>query len=455
MNISTQNIDAVNAVVTVEILKADYEGKVADVLKQYRKTAAMPGFRQGKVPAGVIKKMYGKSVMLEEVNKLMSSEMTKFLQESEFDILGEPLPSEDHEAQDFETQEDFVFKFDVAISPVLDIKLSKREKLKYYDIAVDEDMTNRQKEAVCSRFGNYSNPEKAEDKDLLKGKLVELDADGNIKEGGIFVEEVVISSDIMKDADEAAKLLGAEKESTIVFNPKKAYAGNASELSAMLKVEKADAENIESDFQFTVAEITRYNKAEVNQELFDKVYGENEVKSEEEFNEKIKAEIKDNLSANSEYKFLIDAKDKLLKKIEDVVLPEAFLKRWLLISNENNAEVTPEKIEEDFDKILDDLRWQLIKTAIVKDNDIKVEKEDAVVYAKKVAKAQFAQYGMTNVPEEHLENYAQEMLKDQQQGQNIVERAIEDKLIAFIKEAVKIEDVEISLDEFNKLVSEN
>ena len=455
MNISTQNIDAVNAVVTVEILKADYEGKVADVLKQHRKNAALPGFRKGKVPAGVIKKMYGKSVMLEEVNKLMSSEMTKFLQEAEFDILGEPLPSETEKAIDFETQEDFEFKFDVAISPAVDVKLSKREKLKYFDITVDQEMMDRQKEAVCSRFGEYTNPEKAEDKDLLKGTLVELDAEGKAKEEGIVVEEVVISSDIMKDADEAAKLLGAEKENVIVFNPKKAYAGNTSELSAMLKIEKEAAETMESDFQFTVAEITRYNKAEINQELFDKVYGENEVKSEDEFNEKIKAEIKENLSANSEYKFLIDAKDKLLKKISDVALPETFLKRWLLISNESNDQITPEKIEEDFDKILDDLRWQLVKTTIVKENELKVNNDDALAYGKKIAKAQFAQYGMTNVPEEHLDNYAQEMLKDKQQGQNIIERAIEDKIVAFIKEAVKIEEVEISLDEFNKLVSEN
>ncbi|GAF02911.1 trigger factor [Saccharicrinis fermentans] len=453
MNISKENIDDLNAVLKLTVEKDDYESRVDEVLKDYRKKANMPGFRPGKVPFGMIKKMYGKHVLAEQVNKIVSDEISKYLFESKLNILGEPLPSETQETIDFETQENFQFNFDVAIAPAFEIKLSKREKLPYYTIEVTDEMLDQQVKQATSRFGTSESAEEATEESMIKGDLVQLDQEAKVLEGGITAEDTVISAVSIKDEETKAKLIGAKAGEVIIISPKKAFE-DASQISYMLKVSAEEAEQIDGDFQFTVKEITNYVEAELNQELFDQVLGKDVATNEEEFVAKIKEDLEKTLAFESEYKFSVDAKEKLMKKVK-IDLPEAFLKRWILTINHDKEEITPESLEKDMPKYLDDLRWQLIKNEILKVNEIKIEEADVLEVAKKSAKMQFMQYGLSNIPEEHLENYAKDIMNQEEQRRNMSETAAQDKVLAFIKESVKIEEKTVNREEFNKLFENN
>lgn len=451
MTISEKRIDDVNGVITVNIEKADYAEQVKTQLKEHAKKVQMPGFRPGKVPFSLVNKMYGKSVMLEEVNKLMSDKLTKHLEEADYQVLGDPLPSESQKTLDFDTQEDFEFTFDVAISPVINLSLSKRDKIKYYNIKVDDTMVENQVQAHASRLGEHQQVDVAVPSDMLKGNMVQLDADGNVLEGGIEVEDVVLTPEYMKVDEIKALFADAKVGDIISFNPKVAF-NNDVEVSSLLKVSKEVVEELDASFSLSIKEITRFVNSEVNQDLFDKVYGEGAVATEEEFRARVADEVSQSFVSNSDYKFLLDAKTKLLKKVEGVVMPEVFLKRWLLATNKDNEKLTEEQIENEFPKFIEDLKWNMVKGHISKTNEITVEEADALAFAKEIAKSQFAQYGMANVPEEHLENYAKELLQSEEQGRQIVERALENKVMAVIKEQVKVDESEMSLEDFNEMV---
>ncbi len=452
MNISKENIDDLNAVIKLTVEKDDYETRVDAVLKDYRKKANMPGFRPGKVPFGMIKKMYGKHVLADEVNKIVSEEISKYLAESKLNILGEPLPSEDQETIDFETMDSFSFNFDVAIAPEFEVKLSKREKLPYYTIEISDDMLEQQVKQATGRFGTTEATDVAEEESMIKGDFAQLDQDGNVLEGGIAAEGVVISPKNVQE-DAKASLIGVTADAVVTLNPKNTFT-DATQTSYMLKVTPEEAEQLNSDFQFTVKEITNYVAAELNQELFDQVLGEGKATNEEEFTAQIKEDLEKTLTFESEYKFSIDAKDKLMNKI-NIDLPEAFLKRWILTTNQDNEKITPESLETEMPNYIEDLKWQLIKNEILKVNEIKIEEADVLEVAKKSAKMQFMQYGLTNIPEEHLENYAKDMMNQQDQRRNMAETAAQDKALAFIKEAVKIEEKSINREDFNKLFEKN
>ncbi|WP_289053266.1 trigger factor [Carboxylicivirga marina] len=448
MNISKENIDALNAVIKLTVEKEDYAGRVDNVLKDYRKRVNMPGFRAGKVPMGVVKKMYGKAVIADEVNKLVSEKIHSYIVDEKLDLLGEPLPSETQELIDFDNSDKFDFVFDVAIAPEMELSLSKRIKLPYYKVEVSEEMFKQQKDSVTGRFGKSEPVEAATEKALVKGNFAQLEG-GDVKEGGIAPEDVVLSMAIIKDEDEKAKLMGAKANDVIVFDPKKAFP-NDTEISHMLKITKEEAEALTGDFQFTVTEVTEFVEAELNQDLFNQAFGEGVVNSEEEFNARINEDIAKNLEMETEYRFSIDAKEKLMGKVK-VDFPEAFLKRWLLATNRDNEKLDADTIDTEMPRFLEDLKWQLIRNNIIKNNDVKVEEADVIEFAKKSAKMQFMQYGLASVPDEHLENYAQEMLKQDEQRRQMAEGAMQEKVIAFIKEAVKVEEKEITRDDFNKL----
>lgn len=448
MNVSLKNIDAVSGIVKLEIVKADYAEQVEKNLRNFRQKANVPGFRKGMVPMGMVKKMYGKHVLVEEVNKLVSDKLFSYIRENKLNILGEPMPNESEQKPiNFDTQEDFEFCFDVAFAPEINIELSKNDKLPFYQVAIDEEMMDQQIEAYTSNFGAYDNVEEVEEKDMVKGTVAELE-NGSPKEGGIVVEDAVLMPAYMKDEAEKAKFVGAKPNSVIVFNPNKAYEGAEAEISSFLKVDKEAVAGITGDFSFEITEITRHKKAELNQELFDKVFGEGVVNSEEEFKNKIKDALTEQFTPQSDYKFLLDARDVLVEKAGDLKFADDMLKRWLAAANENT---TAEKVEEDFPKIIEDLKYQLIKENLVKTNDLKVEDADIENFAKRVAQAQFAQYGMLSVPEDVLANYAKDMLKNKQTLQNIIDRAVEEKLAAWLKEQVELDVKEVSVDEFNKL----
>lgn len=453
MNISKENIEGLNSVIKVTVGKDDYESKVSDVLKDYRKKANMPGFRPGKVPMGLVKKMYGKAVLVDEVNKLVSESISKFIADEKLELLGEPLPSDDQEVIDFDNQDEFVFSFDIAEAPEFKVNLSKKDKIVYNKIAVTDEMLEQQVKSITSRFGKQENVEQPTENSLVKGDFVQLDQDGNELEDGIKAEDSVLSMSVVKDEDIKKTLLEAKVGDTVVFNPRKAFPDDT-ELSYLLKIEKEDASNVDGDFKFTIKEATEFVDPELTQEVFDQIYGKDVVKSEEEFKAKVKEELENQLAMDSDYLFFLDAKKKLVKKFKEE-LPEEFLKRWILATNRDNDKLTPEQIEKEMPLFIEDLKWQLIKNKLIKDHEIKLEDNDVLEYAKKSARMQFAQYGLNNVPDEHIENYAHDMLKNEEQQRQIIDGAMHDKLIEFIKGAVNLEDKEVTRDEFNKLIEKN
>ena len=447
MNISKKDIDQNNAVITISVTKQDYAEKVEKSLRDYRKKANMPGFRPGNVPIGLIKKMYGKAVIAEEINNLVSQGLADFIEENNLPILGQPLPNEEDPAEfDFETQESFDFHFDVGLAPEFEVEFSRFSSVPFYDITVSEEMIENQIKSYTSRFGKYEQVDMVEAKDMVKGKLTELE-NGDVKEGGISVDDAVLTPDYMKDEEQKSLFVGKNKGETVVFNPLKAFE-NETEISSLLKIKKEEVKDVTSDFQLEISGITRYEEGEVNQELFDKVYGEGTVSSLNKFKEKITANIKESLTADSLYKFNIDARQAVVSEFKDLQFPEAFLKRWLL---ENNKELTPEKIEEDYPKMIEDLVWQLAKDKIAKANEIKVEMSDVEEYGRKVAKAQFAQYGMVGLGDEILDNYVKDMMKKEETVRNFIDRAAEEKVLAVIHQNVKLDEKQISIEDFNKL----
>lgn len=397
---------------------------------------------------GMVKKMYGKSVLAEEVNKLVSEGLFGFIREKELNVLGEPLPNETEQKEiNFDLQEDFEFCFDVALAPEINVELSKEDTLPYYQIAVTSEMVEKQIESYRANFGNYDKVEEVEEKDMVKGLVVELE-NGEPKANGLVVENAVIMPLYIKDAEEKAKFMGAKNNSVVVFNPSKAYDGTEAEIAAFLKVEKDQVASYTGDFSFEIVEITRHKEAELNEELFTRVFGEGVVSTAEEFTNKIKESLAEQFAPESDFKFLSDAKDLLVAKAGELAFPEAILKRFMLAQDERK---TAESIDEDFPKVIEDLKFHLIKEKLVKENDLKVEEADITAFGKRVAKAQFAQYGMISVPEDVLDNYAKDMLKNKETLRNVIDRAVEEKLSSWLKEQVKLDVKEVSAEDFGKL----
>ncbi|MDQ1769914.1 trigger factor [Labilibaculum sp. A4] len=447
MNITKTNIDDLNAVIKLQIVQEDYETRVNNVLKDYRKKANINGFRAGKVPMGVIKKMYGTPVLADEINKILSEELMKYIRENDLNIMGEPLPNETEQKEiNWEKDTEFEFSFDIALTPEYTLNLSKKDKIDFFKIIVDEKMIQSGVDMHSRRFGSNNAAEVVEEKELLKGNYAQVDADGKLIEEGIVSENVAMSLEYMKDEDAKKKFIGAKKDDVVVFNPAKAFE-NKSDIASMLNISKEEAETLDSDFQFTITEITKFVNAELNQELFDKVFGEGTVSSEEEFKNKIKEDIEKQLVNDSDYKFLIDAKAKLVKKAK-IELPEVFLKRWIVSTNKD---MTAEQVDTDFANYADEFKWQLIKNRLIQENDLKVSHEEVMEFAKKQALMQFQQYGMMDVPEEYLNNYAQQMMQNQDEQRKIYERKADDKVVEYIKGTVKLDEKEISTEDFNKL----
>ena len=449
MNITFENVDKVSALLTVNIEKADYEEKVKKSLKDFSKKASLPGFRPGKVPASLIQKRFGAEIKAEEINKLLSEEVNKYIRENKVNMLAEPLPNEEKTpAIDFEAQDDFTFAFDIALAPEFDAKLSKKDKLTYYDIKVDDAIVDQQVQSYCQRGGQHVNVESYEAHDMVKGTLLQLDEKGNTLEGGIQVEEGVMLPDYMKNDEEKAKFEGAKLNDVITFNPAKAFNDNVTELASLLRITKEEAEGMKADFSFQISEILRYEPAKPTQELFDRVLGKDVVKSEEEFRQFIANDIKKNFNSEAEYQFIQDLREHITKRIGEVEFPEAILKRFMKLRNQDKGE---EYVEENYEKSLPELLWHLAKEQICDQLEVKVEHEDVLETAKAYTRIQFASYGMINLPEESITNYAAEMLKNEQQAQGLVERTVENKMAAKAKEAVTLKKKEVTMEEFRKL----
>ena len=452
MKITFDCPDKINGLMTMVVEPADYQEKVEKTLKDYRKKAQVPGFRPGQVPMGMIKRQYGTAVKVDEVNRLIGEKLYEYIRENKIQMLGDPLPNQEkQQPQDFEKEGDLTFVFDIAVAPEFKVELTAKDKIDYYTIDVDDKLVDQQVQMYQSQAGEFVKADVFSGNDTITGDLRQLDAEGNTLEGGITTEDGMVMPAYIKGEDQKKLFDGCKAGDIITFNPKKAYPDNDAEVAALLKVKKEDVADLTSDFSFQVTEIRHYQPAEVDQKLFDRVFGEGNVKDEKEFRSRIAEGLKVQFVGSSDFKFMQDVRAYLEKKVGKLEFPEALLKRIMLQNNKDKGE---DFVEKNFEGSIKELAWHLIKEQIVSANGIKVEDDDVKRVAKEAVRAQFAQYGMSNVPEDVLENYADEQLKKRENIDNFVDRAVDLKLTETLKNVVKLTQKSVSLEEFNKMMEE-
>jgi trigger factor len=442
MNITQENIDELNAVLKVKVVADDYLPKVEGALKNYQKKAAIPGFRPGKVPTGVIKKMYGKSVLVDEINKLLSDSLYKYINENKIEILGNPLPKADDKDIDWDNQKEFEFMYEMGLAPKFNLDLSAKDKFVYQTVKIDDELVNKYVSDIAKRYGKVEQVEIAAEGDLLNGDFVELDSNGEILSGGIYKTSSVFTDRLKEEAKKA--FLGLKVGDKTVVDAQNLTA-NATDLAAMLGIEKAEAESLTSKLQFTVKGISRLAASEINQELFDKIYGPGNVTSEEEFRLKIKDELKNMFVNDSERKFYNDVVEYLMNKV-NFDLPSDFLKRWIVAVNEKP--VTPEQVESEFDGYSKGLKWQLIENKIIKDNNITVSNEEVVEHTKELILEQFGRMGQGPMNDEELNQTAQRVLNNEEESKKLFEKLYGQKVMDLFKTKFTLENKEVAYEEF-------
>ncbi|MBP3251245.1 MAG: trigger factor [Prevotella sp.] len=449
MNIQFECADKINGLMTITIEQADYQEQVDKKLKEYRKKAQVPGFRPGMVPMGLIKKQYGTAVKVDEVNRVLGEKLYEYIRENKIQMLGEPLPNEEKQKpQDLHADGPFEFVFDIAVAPEFKAEVTDKDKIDYYAIKVDDKLIDEQVQMYASQAGEFVEAQEWSGNDTLKGDLRQLDAEGNTLEGGIETEGGMVMPSYIKGEDEKKKFDGAKPGDIIIFNPKKAYPGNDAEVAGLLKVDKEKVKDLDSDFSFQITEIRHFQPAAVDEKLFERVFGEG-VKDEADFRSRIADGLKGQLAANSDYRFLIDLRKYMEQKVGELQFPEALLKRVMI---NNNKEKGEEFVEKNFKASIDELKWHLIKEQLVVAAGLKVEDDDLKAVAREAIRVQFAQYGMQNVPDDVIDQYADEQLKKRENIDNFVERAIDQKLTQAMKSIVKLNEKEVTLDEFNKMM---
>ena len=452
MKSTLNKTDEVNGTIVIELEKADYQEKVDKSLNQLRQRAEIPGFRKGKVPKSVIQKMYSKSVLIDEINTIIAEELGNFVKENNLKILGEPLADKNPENQvDLDKDETFKFHFNIGLTPTFDLKLEDVEQT-YYNVELEDDMLDKQIDSYKQNFGTYLKvEEEAIETDLIKGTLTEVE-NGEEKAEGIVVENAILMPSYLKDETIKNSFVGSKVGESIVFNPKTAYDNNEAEVASLLQKTKEEIKDINPDFRFDINEVTRYKEAELDQELFDRVVGEGVVTSEEEFRTKVQEQILKQFKPGADHLFIHEMRDKIVEMMADIEFPEEFLKNWLIESNEGKNE---EQIVKDFPLILNDLKFQVFKQKVIEENEIKIEFKDIEALAIEVARAQFAQYGMSNLPDDVLQNYSKSLLEKEETIQNLYEKATEEKVLEWLKKNVNVVDKTVSSEEFNKIMSEH
>ena len=449
MNITFDNsTKAGSGLMTIVIEEADYQDDVRKQLNDYRRRVNMPGFRPGQAPMPLIKKQVGPQIKVDVINKLVGNKIYDYIKENNINMLGEPMPHLGEEPIDLDQPAPYTMKFDIAVAPEMDVKLTKKNKIAYYDITVEDKMIDQQIDAYASRGGSYEKVDDYQDGDMLKGDIRELNADGSTKEGGIEVSDAIILPSYIKADDQKALFQGCKLGDILTINPKKAYPDSTVEISSLLKISKEEAENITSDFSYQITEISRYNKHAIDQELFNQVFGEGTVNSEKEFREKIAANLKEQMNENAQYRFLVDVREYVEKKLGKVEYDDELMKRIMLA---NNKEHDQEYVDKNYEASIKELTWHLAKNKLMEQCEIKLEDADVKAAAKDMARIQFAQYGMSNIPEEYLDNYAEEMLKKPEQVDQFVNQAADRKLMTALKDIVTLDTKSITFDELQKL----
>lgn len=446
MKVDYAKIDDVNGIITITLEENDYADKVKKELKEIAKKHAEPGFRAGKVPAGIINKKYGKSVKYDVINKEVGNALYEYIKNEKLHVLGNPIPQQ---GADFDIDaKDFELKFKVGIAPEIDTHVNKDLHVPYYKIQVTDEMVDTQDKQFRRRYGKQEPGDTVDGTALVKGVITELNEDGSVKEGGIVVENGIVAPEYFKNEDQKNIFLGKKVGDVFTFNPAATCDANPAELSSMLNVSKEDAENHKGDFQFDVKEIIVLKPAEYNEEFFKTVFGNEDIKTEEDYKKAVKELIESALANDSNYRFTIDAKNAIVDAVGDLVLPDDVLKAFL---KEQNESLTEENIDEEYVHVRPELTWELIKEAIAGQFDVKVTEEDALNTARLIARQQFAQYGMMNVPEEALDRYAHDILKDKKGAQQIYNQTGDFKLFEAIRENVSADEKEVTVEEFNNL----
>ena len=452
MKISFENPDKLNGLLTIVVEEADYKEEVEKALKDYRKRANIPGFRPGQVPMGLLKRQVGPQVKMDAINKILGENLQKYIVDNKIHMLGQPMASETQEAVELEKPAPYTFKFDIAIAPEFDIELTNKDTIEYYDIKVDDKLIDQQIEMFASRAGHYDKAQEfdPEKRDMLKGDIRELDANGNTLEGGITVEGAVLMPQYIKVEDQKKLFDGCKLGDIITFNPRKAYPEGDAEISSLLKIDRKEVAEHTGDFSYQITEISRFVNAENNKELWDSVYGADaNINDEAAFRAAIAEGVSKQLERDSDYKFMLDVRAYAEKKVGDLQFPDALLKRIML---SNNKDKGAEFVEQNYQPSINELKWHLIRDKIANANNIKVEDADIRESASQMARAQFAQYGMNNVPDEYVNNYVEEMMKKRENIDSFVEAALDRKLSVALKSVVKLKKKAVSLDEFNKLM---
>jgi trigger factor len=441
-----------SALLRVVIEQKDYEKNVADKLREYRLKASLPGFRPGKVPASLIEKRFARPVLLEEVNNLLSNSLNNYLRDQNISILGDPLPNQQEEQKiDWDNDREFLFAFDIAISPDVKIDLEKSNAFDYYRIRVDNQMLEESIENIRMRYGTNAESEQVSEKSSVRGDFVQLDEEGNPVENGIAPKDVLIAVDLLKDEAVRSEFLNKTKGDTLRFDPVSAF-GDRHEVGHMLNISHEQADTLNSIFSFTITSILEFSKAELNEELFLKIYGaDSEVTTIEQFKEKLSQEISMNLSQTSNQKFALDTRESLINHVQ-FELPEIFLKRWLM---EVNKEMTEEQVEKEFPDFTRDLRWQLIKNSIIRDHELTVTEDEITAIARQIAISQYQQYGIYQIQEEHLNGFVKKILEKEEDRERIVRRIFDDKVISTVREKAPVVEKEVSSDEFREMMKTN
>lgn len=447
MNVSIEKIDNVNGKITVSIEENDYKDKVTSELKRIGKTHTLPGFRKGHVTVDQLRRRFGKQVKSDVINQEVYEAVINYIRDNKLAILGEPLPVEVKEID--MNENDYTFEYEIGITPEFSVDL-KNVKLPYYNIEVSKEMVDEQDANFRERFGNQVPGEEVDEKALVKGSIMELNEDGTVKDGEDAIQVVggIIAPMYLKDKEEADKFIGKKLNDKVVFNPWKACDGDVTRLASMLNIDKEKAAEVKADFEMSIAEIIVVKPAELNEEYYKNIFGPDKVKSEEEYFEAIKQMISAQISGNSEVLFRMQAEKQLVEEFGNFELPQEFLKKWLVRRNEG---LTAENIDEEFEKMIPSLKWQLIKERIAVDTEVKIEEADVTNHAKAIARQQFAQYGMTNVEDDMLADYAKRILEDKNSRSRIVEEAGDVKLFEAIKQTAKIEAKGVSIEEFKAI----
>lgn len=446
MNVTMNKLDNVNATLTVALEEKDYQDKVKKALREINQNRPEPGFRPGKVPAGLIQKKYGKAVKYDVINREVADAIYNYIKENEIQVLGNPVPVKN---DDFNLDDkDFTFEFKVGIAPAIDTHVNKEMHIPYYTIEVSEDMIQRQDEMLRRRYGSQVPGDTVEPNALVKGIITELDENGAPKAEGIVVENGIVSPQYFKSDEQRDLFIGKHVGDVVRFNPAATCEGNEAELSSMLGIAKEETAAHHGDFNLEIKEIIVLKPAEDGEEYYTNVFGKDKVHDAEEYKAALKDMIANQLQADSNYRFTIDGKDVIVKAVGDIELPDAILKDYL---KQQDEKLNDENIDAEYDRLRPDLVWQLVREAIAKQLEVKVTRDDALELAKAIAQNQFAQYGMSGLPDDVLTKYAEDMLNNDKTREQIFNQAVDSRLWAEIKQTVTVDDKTVSVEDFNAL----